>query len=979
MKRVDQEKLTKQLIEAMQAFDIEAIKRILSADFELTLTKEYSSLYYGSALHGVFKKYPDQFAELVEMGLQPEYDSDSFTTIFCNADKPELVRLFIKDEYQKDIALRYAIRSNNRELQQHIIEMASDEEKAALLCFAIAKGEVDTVRLLHASGADQSLQPSYQIVDTWKSLILEHTDKFSEIINLGVKPDIHDTVLTTVACQTNNHDIIRLFMNSNKQLNAILTHSIYTDNLELFQEVMAHKPSSINDEVIIEAVREGRLEMLKLLDVPLNDKLLFTAAEYDHLDVFEYLLSKELDIKVTTHNKNLPTFLLNDYIPRKTLSADQLNICKRFAITDVAINDIRTFAMRSCSLEGLEFVKPIVQASEISYQTFLEASFSCALKIQASADVFTWLLQEGVNLENITVTERVQQQNSGFNLLHAAAYYGAGAVIPFLLQRGFSVHDTTANGYTPLHYARSESAVIALCEHGADVNAKSATGFTPVHVAIDSEGVTKDCPDGKRYIYYGEALAAMVAVPGFDPKMVDDRGNSYIHWLMQQPGTLARGYLDGGAKAVSGEPNQFFFKHVLNILLAAGVDINAKNIYGATAIDLAESSIISEVLVEHGAKARPESCEHPTVKDINSLRASFVFPEKIADKSSYLMFQCAVAAFKEYYGIESLQMLHDFSNPAAKAMRACFLTFPAIANYLARYEITIENGIPVITEHEKCFYSLPHFASSSNISYRCYNSDKNFDECLMPVFNGFENSFFYCTDKARQTAIFAKVLKQSACKFEAQGIRVKSGEIQKVLDRVQLLNDKKDGYLFVVFSTGHPVFAIVDLKKNETVAIILSDPHSQYVHFPKFTDYVNEGRDEANRFFCLNASHSLEQDGNTGERSTDLYNFAFKQALIQCLGRNDQLRASLTKYSKEELAADPEKQVELVTIIRDAMKPYLPQYYVAVDQGADFETRDLTEVANEHQKLRWMIGSEIIKSEQETAENAFAKSLGQSS
>uniref|UniRef100_A0A8C1RUV5 Ankyrin 2a, neuronal n=1 Tax=Cyprinus carpio TaxID=7962 RepID=A0A8C1RUV5_CYPCA len=81
------------------------------------------------------------------------------------------------------------------------------------------------------------------------------------------------------------------------------------------------------------------------------------------------------------------------------------------------------------------------------------------------------------------------QSKSGFTPLHIAAHYGNVNVATLLLNRGAAVDFTARNGITPLHVAskRGNTNMIALLlDRGSQIDAKTRDGLTPLHCAARS-------------------------------------------------------------------------------------------------------------------------------------------------------------------------------------------------------------------------------------------------------------------------------------------------------------------------------------------------------------------------------------------------------------------------------------------------------------------------------------------------------------
>ncbi|KAL7953228.1 putative ankyrin repeat protein [Trichoderma compactum] len=180
--------------------------------------------------------------------------------------------------------------------------------------------------------------------------------------------------------------------------------------------------------------------------------------------------------------------------------------------------------------------------------------------------IFSLLVEAGVDIHYRTPL--------GETALHSAAH--CPVLIKLLLEAGLDADATDINGATPLHLMRSGMvpllpSIELFVEQGhADINATKECGRTILHCLI----INGDEPTTPRFLEYGPNCNA-----------VDNKGNTPLHTLMQQPKPTAK---------------------MVKALLAGGVHPNARNHDGMTAILIwnrssGDRTDILDILLEAGA------------------------------------------------------------------------------------------------------------------------------------------------------------------------------------------------------------------------------------------------------------------------------------------------------------------------------------------------------------------------------------------
>jgi ankyrin repeat protein len=211
------------------------------------------------------------------------------------------------------------------------------------------------------------------------------------------------------------------------------------------------------------------------------------------------------------------------------------------------------------------------------------------------------LVNAGVNVH--------QREADGSNALHWAV--NSPILTRLLLDAGVDANATSSDGATPLHKAkRIEVMCLLITSGGADINKRDKEGKTPLLSRfMDRFHGTADLD---RFLEFGP-----------DCSVVDNEGNSVLHYLLQDANhrevtsslrnLLAMG-ADPNCRNYSGDlplhriwPDPKVPDQILDLLLAAGVDMNARDKQGATLLfrviwsQFDKSSAFIELLLEKGA------------------------------------------------------------------------------------------------------------------------------------------------------------------------------------------------------------------------------------------------------------------------------------------------------------------------------------------------------------------------------------------
>uniref|UniRef100_A0A8C1RUY1 Ankyrin 2a, neuronal n=1 Tax=Cyprinus carpio TaxID=7962 RepID=A0A8C1RUY1_CYPCA len=188
----------------------------------------------------------------------------------------------------------------------------------------------------------------------------------------------------------------------------------------------------------------GQKEVAKLLV-----KILYMAAQENHLDVVRYLLENGGNQSIATED----------------------------GFTPLAI------ALQ----QGHNQVVSLLLEHDTKGKVRLPALHIAARKDDTKSAALLLQNDHNADVQSKMMVNRTTE--SGFTPLHIAAHYGNVNVATLLLNRGAAVDFTARNGITPLHVAskRGNTNMIALLlDRGSQIDAKTRDGLTPLHCAARS-------------------------------------------------------------------------------------------------------------------------------------------------------------------------------------------------------------------------------------------------------------------------------------------------------------------------------------------------------------------------------------------------------------------------------------------------------------------------------------------------------------
>jgi ankyrin repeat protein len=218
----------------------------------------------------------------------------------------------------------------------------------------------------------------------------------------------------------------------------------------------------------------------------------------------------------------------------------------------------------------------------------------------------------------------------GVSVTALAAHSGFTDLVEFLLDQGADVNASGA-GFTALHAAimrRDEALVRTLLAHGADPNLALAD-WTPTrrqssdfHFEPELVGAT---PFWLAARYTQPAVMRLLVERGANPRfvhksdrIVDGRGGrAYEHQYQATTAVMAAVGMGGGGPAwipVERAQRETLALETVTLALSYGIDINAANVDGRTALDAAKALKFERVaayLVEKGAKPGATKKDEP--------------------------------------------------------------------------------------------------------------------------------------------------------------------------------------------------------------------------------------------------------------------------------------------------------------------------------------------------------------------------------
>jgi len=577
--------------------------------------KRYASLYQ-AVKAGDLVEVKRLIAKTADLNAFDKEDRLTPLGVAADRGHAEIVKVLLDSGAKVDIAasegyspLYYAILNHHEETARVLISgganvnLTQDKNDTPLLT-AIWGDQTDVVKTLLNAGAnaklkdDKGISPLQQAVDGGNpgivTLLVDTDDTVPDLHRASLKGDLSKLKeLLVEGADINAKDGYQLtpldYALAAGQSNAAKFL------LNQGADINIHKTPRYRDYSLLHrATRAGLLEIVQILiekgipvDINHFGTALHVAASYGHKEIAEFLISKgaSLDSK-GQGNQSTPLHVAasigdTDIVELLITNGADINASDYRGRTplDVARQRSHTKIVDVLRQHG---------AKETLYGAF----------ILGDTNEVKSLISQGADI-NI-------KWPNGVTLLHVAAEKGYKDIAKLLIDKGADVNAQNRSNVTPLHLGvenGNKDVVELLIANGADVNAKRNTRSRKASTALH------DAVDAAR----GDIVELLIA-HGADVNTRTDLGITPLYIAERNGYTeIAELLLKHGAKEIS--PSLFgAFTYVdidqIQVLIAQGADVNAKNNSGQTLLHLAcrtGNKEVAVLLIDKGADVDAET------------------------------------------------------------------------------------------------------------------------------------------------------------------------------------------------------------------------------------------------------------------------------------------------------------------------------------------------------------------------------------
>ena len=463
---------------------------------------------------------------------------DAISTLLCAGADPNII------DVDGNTLLRYAVDGDcSKEVLQAIVESGVDvnitnKNGVTALMKAFRRGNIDAISVLLHAGADRNS------VDGNGNTLFHYAvdgncskETLQAIVESGI--DVNATNKNGVtplmkASRRGNIDAISVLLHAGADPNIIDGNG----NTLLHYAVYVY----CRKEVLQEIVESG-------VDVNATNRngitALMKASRRGHIDAISVLLHAGVDPNIVDCNGNT----LLHYAVDGECSKEVLQAIVESGIDVNATNKNGVTPLMKASRRGnIDAISVLLHAGadpniiDGNGNTLLHY----AVYVYCRKEVLQEIVESGVD---VNATNR-----NGITALMKASRRGHIDAISVLLHAGVDPNIVDCNGNTLLHYAVygdcSMEVLQAIVESGVDVNATNRDKITVLMVASTHRN--------------RDAIFVLLHA-GVDPNIVDGNGNTLLHY------------------AVDGD----YSKEVLQSIVESGIDVNATNKNGITALMMA--------------------------------------------------------------------------------------------------------------------------------------------------------------------------------------------------------------------------------------------------------------------------------------------------------------------------------------------------------------------------------------------------------